>query len=124
MDAGEDGTVGTVFPSSLRGAKRRSNPGASVKQPAVYIMANRRNGTLYIGVTSNLLQRTWQHRTGVIPGFTLRYGCKMLVWYELHSTMIDAIAREKQIKGGSRKKKLALIESMNPTWRDLYDELM
>ena len=95
-----------------------------MKQPAVYIMANRRNGTLYTGVTSNLPQRAWQHRTGVAPGFTLQYGCKMLVWYELHSTMADAIAREKQIKGGSRKKKLALIESMNPTWRDLYEELM
>jgi predicted GIY-YIG superfamily endonuclease len=95
-----------------------------MKQPAVYIMANRRNGTLYTGVTSNLPQRAWHHRTGAAPGFTLQYGCKMLVWYELHSTMADAIAREKQIKGGSRKKKLALIESMNPTWRDLYEELM
>jgi predicted GIY-YIG superfamily endonuclease len=95
-----------------------------MKQPAVYIMANRRNGTLYTGVTSNLPQRAWQHRTGATPGFTLRYGCKMLVWYELHSTMANAIAREKQIKGGSRTKKLALIESMNPTWRDLYEELM
>ena len=95
-----------------------------MKQPAVYIMASRRNGTLYVGVTSNLPQRVWQHRTGVIGGFTRRYGCKMLAWYELHSTMLDAIAREKQIKGGSRKKKLALIEAMNPTWRDLFDELI
>ena len=94
------------------------------KQPAVYIMANRRNGTLYTGVTSNLPQRAWQHRTGVTGGFTKRYGCKMLVWYELHSTMADAIAREKQIKAGSRKKKLGLIEEMNPRWRDLYDELI
>ena len=94
------------------------------KQPAVYIMANRRNGTLYTGVTSNLPQRTWQHRTGVIGGFTKRYGCKMLVWYELHSTMADAIAREKQIKAGSRKKKLELIEGLNPKWRDLYEELI
>jgi putative endonuclease len=90
-----------AYPSSLRGAKRRSNPGATHETAAVYIMANRRNGTLYAGVTSNLPQRAWQHRTGVIPGFTLRYGCKMLVWYELHSTMADAIAREKQIKGGA-----------------------
>ena len=95
-----------------------------MKQPVVYIMASRRNGTLYVGVTSNLPQRVWQHRTGVIGGFTKRYGCKMLVWYELHSTMLDAIAREKQIKGGSRKKKLALIEALNPTWRDLFDELI
>jgi putative endonuclease len=95
-----------------------------VRQPAVYILANRRNGTLYIGVTSNLPQRVCQHRTGVVPGFTARYGCKMLVWYELHSTMLDAIAREKQLKGGSRKKKLALIETMNLTWRDLYEDLV
>jgi putative endonuclease len=94
------------------------------KQPAVYIMANRRNGTLYVGVTSNLSQRAWQHRTNAVAGFTKRYGCKMLVWYELHSTMLDAIAREKQIKGGSRKKKLELIERANPAWRDLYEELI
>ena len=94
------------------------------KQPAVYIMASGRNGTLYTGATSNLPQRAWQHRTSVITGFTKRYGCKMLVWYELHSTMPDAIVREKQIKAGSRKKKLALIEGLNPTWRDLYDELI
>jgi putative endonuclease len=94
-----------------------------MKQPAVYIMANRRNGTLYTGVTSNLPQRAWMHRTGAVPGFTSRYGCKMLVWYELHESMLSAIAREKQIKGGSRKKKLASIEAMNPTWRDLYEEL-
>jgi putative endonuclease len=86
-------------------------------------MANRRNGTLYAGVTSNLPQRVWLHRTGALRGFTSRYGCKILVWYEVHSTMMYAIAREKQIKGGSRKKKLALIEALNPAWRDLYDEL-
>jgi putative endonuclease len=95
-----------------------------MKQPAVYIMASRRNGTIYIGVTSNLPQRIWQHRAGVIGGFTKRYGCKVLVWYELHSTMAYAIAREKQLKGGPRKKKLALIEAANPTWRDLFDELI
>ena len=94
------------------------------KQPAVYIMASRRNGTLYTGVTSNLPQRAWQHRTNVVGGFTKRYGCKMLVWYELHSTMRDAIVREKQIKAGSRRKKLALIEATNPAWRDLYEELI
>jgi predicted GIY-YIG superfamily endonuclease len=88
------------------------------------MMANRRNGTLYVGVTSNLPQRAWLHRTGAAAGFTKRYGCKMLVWYEMQSTMLDAIAREKQIKGGSRKKKLDLIEAMNPTWRDLYGELI
>jgi putative endonuclease len=95
-----------------------------MKQPAVYMMASRRNGTLYVGVTSNLPQRVWLHRTGAIAGFTKRHGCKMLVWYEMQSTMLDAIAREKQIKGGSRKKKLDLIEAMNPTWRDLYADLI
>jgi putative endonuclease len=95
-----------------------------MKEPVVYIVASRRNGTLYVGVSSNLPQRVWQHRTGVVRGFTKRYGCKILVWYELHSTMLDAIAREKQIKGGSRKKKLALIEAINSTWRDLYEDLI
>jgi putative endonuclease len=94
-----------------------------MRQPVVYIMASRRNGTLYVGVTSNLPQRAWLHRTGAVPGFTKRYGCKTLVWYEVHATMPNAIAREKQIKGGSRQKKIALIEALNPTWRDLFDEL-
>jgi predicted GIY-YIG superfamily endonuclease len=92
------------------------------KQPAVYIMASRRNGTLYTGVTSNLPRRAYEHRRGLILGFTSRYGCKLLVWYENYDTMADAIAREKQIKAGSRGKKLALIEAMNPEWRDLYPD--
>ncbi len=95
-----------------------------MKQPAVYIMASSRNGTLYIGVTSDLPERAFEHREGEVAGFTRRYKCKLLVWYELHATMIAAITREKQIKGGSRMKKLAFIESTNPQWRDLFDELM
>jgi len=94
-----------------------------MRQPAVYIMASGRNGTLYTGVTSNLPQRAWMHRTGAVAGFTKRHGCKTLVWYEVHVTMPNAIAREKQIKGGSRQKKLRLIEALNPTWRDLFDDL-
>jgi putative endonuclease len=94
-----------------------------MKQPAVYIMANRRNGTIYTGVTSDLVQRAWQHREGHSPGFTHRYECKLLVWYELHGTMEAAILREKQLKGGSRAKKLALIEAMNPEWKDLFESL-
>jgi putative endonuclease len=94
-----------------------------VKQPAVYIMASKRNCTLYIGVTSNLVQRVWQHREGVADGFTKRYGCKHLVWFELAGTMHGAITREKQIKGGSRNKKIALIEAVNPEWRDLFDDI-
>jgi putative endonuclease len=96
---------------------------SDVKQPAVYIMASKRNGTLYTGVTSTLVQRAWQHREGLADGFTKRYRCKMLVWYELAGTMEGAIMREKQIKAGSRAKKLALIEAMNPEWRDLFDEI-
>ncbi len=94
-----------------------------MKLPAVYMVANRRNGAIYTGVTSNLPQRIWQHREGVMAGYTKRYGCKMLVWFEVADTMEAAIMREKQIKGGSRGKKLALIEAMNPMWRDLFDEI-
>ena len=92
-----------------------------MKRPAVYIMANKRNGTLYTGVTSNLGQRVGQHREGVADGFTKRYGCKLIVWYEMHETMEAAILREKQIKAGSRPKKLALIEATNPLWNDLFE---
>ena len=95
-----------------------------MKQPAVYIMANRRNGTLYAGVTSDLVKRVWEHREGLGDGFTKRYGCKLLVWFELAGTMDAAITREKQLKGGSRKKKLALIEAMNPDWNDLFDQIV
>jgi putative endonuclease len=94
-----------------------------VKQPAVYIMASRRNGTLYTGVTSDLPGRVWQHKNGT-TGFTARYACKTLVWYELHGEMIPAITREKQIKAGSRSKKLELIEALNPEWNDLYESIV
>ena len=95
-----------------------------VKLPAVYIVANKRNGTLYTGVTSDLIRRIYEHREGVVPGFTARYGCKRLVWYELHDEIVAAIVREKQIKAGSRRKKLLLIETLNPDWRDLYADLI
>ena len=87
-------------------------------------MASQRNGTLYTGVTSNLVQRVWQHREGVADGFTKRYECKLLVWLELAETMHAAIVREKQIKGGSRAKKIALIEAQNPDWADLFDQIV
>ena len=93
------------------------------KQPAVYILASQRNGTLYIGVTSNLAQRAWQHRTGAIAGFASRHQCKRLVFFELHAMMLEAIGREKQLKGGSRVKKIKLIERDNPTWRDRYEDI-
>ncbi|MFU7528165.1 GIY-YIG nuclease family protein [Qipengyuania sp. ASV99] len=93
------------------------------KRPCVYIMANRRNGTIYVGVTSNLPQRAYQHREGLIEGFTKQYGCKLLVWFERHDTMESAILREKQIKAGNRKAKLALIEADNPQWSDLFEDI-
>ena len=94
------------------------------KQPCVYILATRRNGTLYTGVTGNLLSRVWEHKSGSVPGFTRRYGVKQLVWFEIHVTMEQAIIREKQIKEWQRKWKLELIEALNPEWRDLYDDLL
>jgi putative endonuclease len=94
-----------------------------VKQPAVYIVASQRNGTIYTGVTSDLVTRIWQHKNAKV-GFTNRYTCKILVWYEIHEDMTAAILREKQIKGGSRRKKLALIEDMNPSWNDLYESIV
>ena len=95
-----------------------------MKDPAVYLMASRRNGTLYVGVTSNLIQRVWQHREGVIEGFTRRYAVKTLVWFEQHERMEGAIAREKAIKKWNRRWKLELIEQTNPTWRDLWPDLI
>jgi putative endonuclease len=96
----------------------------SPKPPAVYILASKRNGTLYTGATSDLVKRIWQHRNSVVDGFTQKYSVHRLVYYELADEMTAAIAREKQIKGGSRAKKLAMIESMNPEWRDLYDDIL
>ncbi len=95
-----------------------------MRQPCVYIVASRHNGTIYTGVTSNLPKRAFEHREGLVEGFSKKYACRMLVWYELHETMIQAITREKQIKAGSRAKKIALIESFNPEWTDLYDTLI
>lgn len=86
-------------------------------------MANKRNGTIYVGVTSDLAKRAWQHREGIVEGFTRKYECKLLVWFERHDTMESAIMREKQLKAGNRKAKLALIEASNPTWRDLFEEI-
>jgi putative endonuclease len=93
------------------------------KQPCVYILASRRNGTLYVGVTSDLIKRVFQHRNGFIEGFTKRYGVHHLVWYELHEQMESAILREKQIKRWPRVAKLGLIERSNPEWRDLWTNL-
>ena len=95
-----------------------------MKQPAVYILASQRNGTLYIGVTSDLVQRIWQHQNGIVDGFTQKYGVHMLVYYELHEDMENAIIREKRLKKWNRAWKLRLIEEMNPEWNDLYDTIL
>ena len=87
-------------------------------------MTNQRNGTLYTGVTSNLIQRVWQHREDLCEGFSFKYKTNKLVYFEQCDDMLSAIAREKQIKGGSRKKKIRLIESFNPEWHDLYPEII
>ena len=94
------------------------------KQPCVYILASRRNGTLYVGVTSNLVQRVYQHRNHMVAGFTQKYGVHSLVWYEIHEQMESAILREKAIKQWQRQAKIGLIQSSNPEWRDLWDDLM
>ncbi len=94
------------------------------KRPAVYILASKRNGTLYIGVTSDLAKRTWEHKNNMVEGFTKRYGVHQLVWYELHESMGAAIKREKQLKEWKRQWKLELIESTNPHWQDLYQTIV
>lgn len=94
-----------------------------IKQPAVYIISNKKNGTIYTGVTSNLIQRIHTHTENLTKGFASRYNCKLLVFYEFYSSMEEAINREKQIKAGSRTKKLKLIETMNPNWKDLYQSI-
>ena len=94
------------------------------KQPSVYIMTNKNNTVVYTGVTSDLVKRVWQHREKLMDGFTKRYNCCKLVYFEMCQDMESAIIREKQIKGGSRKKKDQLIEGFNPEWRDLYDEIL
>lgn len=94
------------------------------KQPCVYIVTNKPNGTFYIGVTSNLVQRIWQHKNKVVKGFTAKYGLHKLVWYEQHETMESAIGREKAMKFWKRRWKLNAIEQLNPDWRDLYDEIV
>lgn len=95
-----------------------------MKSPAIYILASKKHGTLYTGVTSNLPKRIHEHKNETTKGFTTRYGCKTLVYFETFEDMENAILREKQIKGGSRKKKIALIESKNPKWQDLYEDIL
>jgi putative endonuclease len=93
-------------------------------QPAVYILASQRNGTLYTGVTSSIIKRIWEHKNDFAEGFSKRYGVHLLVYFELHSTMNSAITREKQIKKWNRAWKIKLIETDNPDWRDLWQEIL
>jgi putative endonuclease len=94
------------------------------KQPAVYMLASKRNGTLYIGVTNNLQKRAWEHKNDFAQGFTKRYGVHRLVYFELCEDMMSAIRREKQMKKWNRAWKLELIEKQNPAWRDLWEEIV
>ncbi|GAB2891627.1 GIY-YIG nuclease family protein [Uliginosibacterium flavum] len=93
------------------------------RNPCVYILASQRNGTLYVGVTSDLIKRVWQHRNGEVDGFSKRHGVSLLVWFEQHATMDSAITREKQIKKWNRDWKLRLIEERNPYWHDLWEQV-
>ncbi len=112
-----------VTPDPIRGGIQLYGREVS-KQPAVYILASKRNGTLYIGVTSDLVKRIWEHKNDMVEGFTERYCVHRLVWYELHETMRSAIEREKRLKEWKRAWKLELIESNNPGWQDLYNGLV
>jgi putative endonuclease len=94
------------------------------KQPAVYILASKKNGTLYVGVTSDLVKRVWEHKNNLVEGFTKQYNVHQLVWYELHESMDSAIAREKRLKDWKRKWKVQLIEKTNSNWQDLYPSII
>jgi len=93
-----------------------------MKQYYVYILASKKNGTLYIGITNNLVRRVYEHKEGLVEGFTKKYNVKNLVYYEIHNSVYEAIKREKALKKWLRKWKIELIEKMNPTWKDLYKD--
>ncbi|MCB0032361.1 MAG: GIY-YIG nuclease family protein [Anaerolineales bacterium] len=94
------------------------------KEPCVYILASKKNGTLYTGVTSDLVQRVWEHKNDLAEGFTKKYHVHTLVYFEFHDTMLEAITREKQVKKWRRQWKIDLIEEANPQWRDLWDDIV
>lgn len=94
------------------------------RQPCVYLLASKKNGTLYIGVTSNLVKRVWEHKNNVAEGFTKKYNVHILVWYEVCETMESAIQREKTLKNWKRDRKKNMIQEMNPQWEDLYTNLL
>ncbi len=109
-----------MFPSFPRKRESRS----AEKQPCVYILASKRNGTLYVGVTSDLIKRIFEHKNDLADGFAKRYRIHALVYFEIHDDIATAIAREKKIKKWNRSWKLELIEKQNPDWRDLYDDII
>jgi putative endonuclease len=110
--------------SSLPGLTRQSMLTGGMKSFWIYILSSRPRGTLYVGVTNNLIRRIYEHREGLADGFSKEHGVKMLVYYEQHTTVISAIQREKNIKHWSRKWKIDLIRSMNPDWRDLWENIV
>ena len=114
---------GEAIPLRPSGSRWRVEQNLVPDQYCVYMMSNRRRTVLYTGVTNDLRRRAWEHRTGAIPGFTKQYHVTELVYYEVVREPLSAIAREKQIKAGSRSRKIALVEAMNPEWRDLFAEL-
>ena len=95
-----------------------------MKAGYIYIMTNQKNGAVYVGVTSDLIKRVYEHKNGLCDGFTKKYNLKTLVYYEVFEEIVSAITREKQLKAGNRKKKIELIESLNPNWSDLYPSLL
>jgi len=95
-----------------------------MKQGYIYIMSNKKDGTLYVGVTSDLIKRVYEHKSGFVEGFTKKYNLKTLVYYEVYEDIVTAIEREKQLKAGSRSKKTGLINTMNENWDDLYERLL
>ncbi len=95
-----------------------------MKQSYIYIMSNKLNGTLYVGVTSDIIKRVYEHKNSLVDGFTKKYNLKILVYYEIYDDITDAIRREKQLKAGSRAKKIELIKKMNSEWNDLYESLI
>ena len=120
-----------IYPMSLRGGQwlaRRSNPAYNYNMISeqyyyVYILFSKKNGTLYVGVTSDLVKRVWEHKNHVVEGFTSKYNVNKLGYYEIYNNINEAIKREKQLKAGNRQKKIDLIEGNNPEWQDLYYEI-
>lgn len=92
-------------------------------QPCVYLLTNKKDGVIYIGVTSSVIQRVWQHKNHMVDGFSKKYNASLLVYFEMHGSMLEAITREKQLKNWKRKWKVDLIESNNPMWNDLWDSI-